>query len=152
MVRPLWNSLVYCSRKYNEIEQKITHLITAAFRSFSRIERARESYDRLLPYLKLQYNTCISSDIEARFFFAAAEELKDAKSSGAEDENEEETADEDAIREAVKAQKNSKDSGEEEEDDDDDDEAEDSASGSGRSASTIPNKPNKRSPHKVWKF
>ena len=94
----------------------------------------------------------MSSDIEARFFLAAAEELKDAKSSGAEDEDGEETADEDAIRDAVKAQKNSKDSGEEEEEDDDGDEGEDYASGSGRSASTIPNKPNKRSPHKVWQF
>lgn len=86
--------------------------------------------------------------------FFVAEELKEAKSNNTEDEQEEETADEDAIREAVKAQKGSKEqSDEDEEEEDDDEDDEDSGSGSGRSASTIPNKPNKRSPHKkIWEF
>lgn len=83
--------------------------------------------------------------------FFTAEELKEAKSNNTEEEDEEES-DEDAIREAVKAQKNSKNSEEEDEDEDEDEDEEDSGSGSGRSASVIPDKPSKRSPHKVWEF
>lgn len=81
-----------------------------------------------------------------------AEELKEAKSTNNE-EDEEEPSDEDAIREAVKAQKNSKKHGEEdeEEEEEEDEEEDDSGSGSGRSASTIPDKPSKRSPH-IWQF
>jgi len=80
-----------------------------------------------------------------------AEELKEAKSNSTEDEEEEQENDEDAIREAVKAQKNSKKQGDEDEDEEEEEE-EDSGSGSGRSASTIPDKPNRKSPHKVWEF
>lgn len=80
-----------------------------------------------------------------------AEELKEAKSNNSEEDDEEES-DEDAIREAVKAQKNSKNHGEEDEEEEEDEDEQASGSGSGRSASTIPDKPDKRSPHKVWEF
>lgn len=83
--------------------------------------------------------------------FPTAEELKEAKSNNTEEEDEEES-DEDAIREAVNAQKNSKEHGEEDEEEEEDEDEEDSGSGSGRSASTIPDKPSRRSPHKVWEF
>ena len=81
----------------------------------------------------------------------AAEELKEAKSNNSEEDDEEES-DEDAIREAVKAQKNSKNHGEEDEEEEEDEDEQASGSGSGRSASTIPDKPDNGSPHKVWEF
>lgn len=85
-----------------------------------------------------------------------AEELKETKTNDTQDEEEkeqEEDVDEDAIREAVKAQKNSKNQKEDEEDEDEEEEdEEESGSGSGRSASLIPERPDKRSPHKIWEF
>ncbi|KAK2558540.1 Snaclec stejaggregin-A subunit beta-3 [Acropora cervicornis] len=85
-----------------------------------------------------------------------AEELKETKTNNTQDEEEqeqEEDVDEDAIREAVKAQKNSKNQKEDEEDEDEEEEdEEESGSGSGRSASLIPERPDKRSPHKIWEF
>lgn len=85
-----------------------------------------------------------------------AEELKETKTNNTQDEEEqeqEEDVDEDAIREAVKAQKNSKNQKEDEEDEDEEEEdEEESGSGSGRSASLIPERPDKRSPQKIWEF
>lgn len=82
-----------------------------------------------------------------------AEELKEAKANATQEEEDEEV-DEDAIREAVRAQKNSKKDKEEEdeEEEEEEDDEEVSGSGSGRSASSIPEKPSKRSSHKVWEF